>query len=151
MKKGLNIFSFLPLWAKVLLIAIACVIFFRLFVKLKQSARNLLEVKENSSFDKEIAKEAGVSQTRVSEMRSVAHDVAYELETLKGMGAWETFIHIQLDAYTYPIFARVKTIDEMRLVKTFYKNDYTDHRDLYQDLSEHLSNVNTIPNIEGLQ
>lgn len=99
-----------------------------------------------------IHQQTGLSVARVQKMRSVAHDVAYELETLKDMGTVDKWTHIQFDDDTIDILNNIRSADEMICVSNFYENIFTNSRRLIDDLQEVLStkNLNKVPYISAL-
>jgi hypothetical protein len=145
--------KYLPALLYTLLGLVGCFVLYTLIMRIKGSGAVIGDVVADNAENIKISQETGVPKNRINEMRSVAHDVAYELETLKGMGFYEKLVHFQSDSDTLAILARVKSYDEMKLVGTFYTNQFTDNQDLYKDLKKTtlLFKINSIPYIAGLQ
>ena len=75
----------------------------KVIMRLQRSSAVLGDVAVNSLENAEISKETGVAKSRINECRGIAHDVAYELETLKDMGFFEKVTHFQSDSDTIAI------------------------------------------------
>ncbi|MEZ5047480.1 MAG: hypothetical protein R2831_10865 [Chitinophagaceae bacterium] len=126
---------------------------YRFFIRMKSGANNVADIAINSQEETVIAQQTGVDKPRVSEMRKMAHDVAYELETLNTMGFIEKLTHFQTDSDTLNILKRAKSIDEMKIARAFYKNDFTAGNELLDDLKKTtlVFSINSIPYITALQ
>lgn len=152
MKQILLLKKVLPSILYTVLGLVGVYVLYRLFIRFRQGGLAVGNIIADKAENAAISKETGLDPARVQEMRLVARDTAYELETAKDMSFFEKLQNVQFDSDNLKIFNRVKSVQEMKVVKSFYSTIWTDGNDLLTDLKETTLSLhlNDIPFVAGL-
>jgi hypothetical protein len=116
-------------------------ILFLIFRKAGKAVNNVVDVVKDKAVDVVITQQTGLPADVIAAIRKDAHQLVFELNTLKGMGFFDKAknIHLQFDSDTLKCFKHVTSAAGMLLFKNFYENDFTDNNTLITDLTATLS------------
>lgn len=122
-------------------IAVVVILYFvyKMFARVKSDAGAAADAVADKQANDAIGKQFGTDEYTTANARAIAKDIAVELETYKDMSSWDKLSHMQLDTDTVKIMKRPKSEKELRLVAHFYKNNFTNNNNLYEDLKSELS------------
>lgn len=138
----------------VIAVILIIVILFMLVKKGKSVASTVSSVVADNTETQLISDKTGLTNSRINELRGRARNLAFELQTLKGMSFLDklTNAHFQSDDETLKHFKGITQVEEMQTFKAFYENVWTDKNTLYEDLDDTLSasNLNKVPFIYSL-
>lgn len=131
---------------KYIVIFIICAIIiyqvYKAVMRVSTDANTLGDMVLNKAQDKELSTATGLDEKTINDCRLIAKAIAYEMETWKDMAFLDKSTHFSLDADIVSILNRAKSKAEMDMVKAFYKNDFTNGNDLYEDAKNEISSGN---------
>ena len=100
-----------------------------------------------------IKQQTGISVSRIQELRTIANNLANEMETAKDLEWFWKLKHVVFDSDILEICYNIKSAAEIVVVKNFYTNIFTNSRNLYNDLKDEISqsNLHKIPFISQIK
>lgn len=145
--------TYLPTILYSVLGLVALFILYKIILRLRGGGLAIGGIVADKAENKVISNETGISTSRVQELRTIASNLATEMETAKDLEWYWKLKHIVFDTDIVEICNNIHSATEMVVVKNFYVNIFTNSRNLYNDLKEEISqsNLNKIQFISAIK
>lgn len=136
----------------IILTVIILVLAYKIFTRLRGGANAVGGVIADVSENTVIATQTQIPVKRVQELRQIAFELSNELETNKDLTWTYTWFNMTTVYELEKIINKVKSSNEMIVVKNFYNSEFTNKSSLYEDLKKAYTSFDfaTIPFVEAL-
>jgi hypothetical protein len=113
-----------PIIAFLLTITII-VIVWRIVKNVKKGTDTIIDHAVENAEDNVVANQLNITVERLKELRDIALEISLELETNKDASYLTEAFHVIWNPSVLAIMKKVNSYNEMRAVKTYYKNEFT--------------------------